>query len=31
MSREVPMIDGDEYDALTRWRRYRRWRAGMRA
>ena len=30
MARRIPMIDGDEYDALTPWRKYTRWRAGER-
>lgn len=30
MARRIPMIDGDEYDALTPWRKYIRWRAGER-
>lgn len=28
--REVPMIDGDEIDALTRWKKYIRFRPGER-
>jgi chloramphenicol 3-O-phosphotransferase len=31
MGRRIPMISGDEWDALTRWRQYRRWPAGVRA
>ena len=31
MKSEYPMATGDEYDALTRWRRFVRWRAGQRA
>lgn len=30
MKREIPMIYGDEYDALTRWRHSRFWRPGER-
>lgn len=30
MVRWIPMIDGDEYDALTPWRKYIRWRSGER-
>ncbi len=30
MKGEVPMKTGDEYDALTRWRRFLHWRAGDR-
>lgn len=26
----IPMRGGDEYDALTRWRRFLHWRAGVR-
>lgn len=31
MERREPMKSGDEYDALTRWRKFLRWRAGERA
>lgn len=24
------MVDGDEHDALTRWKKYLHWRAGQR-
>lgn len=27
----IPMISGDEYDALTRWRRFLRWKPGLRS
>jgi hypothetical protein len=27
----IPMISGDEHDALTRWRRFLHWRPGLRA
>jgi len=30
MKGEVPMIDGDEYDAMTGWRRLLHWRPGER-
>ncbi|GAB4438642.1 MAG: hypothetical protein Kow00120_06360 [Anaerolineae bacterium] len=30
MSHPIPMRGALEYDALTRWRRYLRWRAGER-
>lgn len=26
----IPMRGGDEYDALTRWKRYLHWRSGER-
>lgn len=29
MGTKEPMIDGDEYDALTKARKFYRWRAGM--
>jgi hypothetical protein len=28
--RLIPMKGGDEYDALTRWKRFLRWRPGER-
>lgn len=28
--KRIPMKTGDEYDALTRWRKYLNWRAGER-
>lgn len=31
MGQRAPMKSGDEYDALTRFRKYRIWRAGDRA
>ena len=31
MGRRIPMRTGDEYDALTRWRKVLPWRAGERA
>lgn len=30
MAKRIPMIDGDEMDALTRWKKYLIWRAGER-
>jgi len=30
MGHKEMLIDGDEYDALTRWRKYFDWRAGVR-
>jgi len=30
MPKRIPMISGDEVDALTRWRKYLKWRAGER-
>lgn len=30
MGHREPMVSGDEYDALTRWRRFLRWRSGER-
>ncbi len=29
--KRIPMTTGDEFDALTRWRRFLRWPAGVRA
>ena len=29
--RRIPMTNGDEYDALTRWRKVLIWRAGERS
>jgi len=29
--RRIPMISGDEFDAMTRFRHYRKWHAGQRA
>lgn len=29
--KRIPMIDGDEQDALTKWRRYLHWRSGERS
>lgn len=26
----IPMINGDEYDALTQWKRFLHWRPGER-
>ena len=26
----IPLINGDEYDGLTRWKRYLHWGAGAR-
>ena len=31
MGQRIPMRSGDEYDALTRWRKVHSWRAGERA
>ncbi len=31
MGRRIPMIDGDEYDALTKWRKVLHFKAGARA
>ena len=31
MAKRIPLTSGDEYDALTRWRRVLRWQAGQRA
>ena len=31
MARRIPLRNGDEFDAITRWRRYLYWRAGERA
>ena len=31
MAKRIPLNSGDEYDALTRWRRVLYWRAGQRA
>jgi hypothetical protein len=28
---EIPMVSGDEHDALTRWKSLLRWRPGQRA
>jgi hypothetical protein len=28
---KIPLKNGDEYDALTRWKRVHNWRAGDRA
>jgi len=28
---EIPMKGGDEYDALTGWRKYCKWKAGDRS
>jgi len=30
MAKRIPMNSGDEYDALTRWKRYVHWRPGER-
>ena len=30
MAKRIPMTNGDEYDALTRWRKVLTWRAGER-
>lgn len=30
MSHRIPMNDGDEYDALSKWKRLFRWRPGKR-
>jgi len=30
MKGQIPMVGGDEYDALTRWRRYLNWKPGER-
>lgn len=31
MTKRLPLKSGDEYDALTGWRRVLHWRAGQRA
>ena len=30
MAKRIKMISGDEFDALTRWKKYLKWRAGER-
>ena len=30
MAKRIKMISGDEYDALTKWKRHIKWRAGER-
>ena len=28
--KRIPMNNGDEYDALTKWKRFIKWRSGQR-
>ncbi len=30
MAKRIPLKTGDEYDALTGWKRYKGWRPGVR-
>jgi hypothetical protein len=30
MAKRIPMNTGDEYDALTKWKKYVHWKAGER-